>query len=86
MCIRDRLCALTCWKRTVKPFFFILASAARLRPMSARLVLGAHAPVVVQIASWESDMMRISSPEVARLAAWLSAWCTAESSPVLLVG
>ena len=74
-----------CWNCTTRPFFLILASAARLRPMSARLVLGAHAPVVVQMASWESDMMRISSPEVARLAARLSAWCTADSSPVLFV-
>ena len=54
---------------------------------SVRLLRAAHAPVVVQIASIESARMStvVCVPCGSTSFARVSAWWTAESSPVLLV-
>ena len=81
------LCAWTCWKRTMRPIFFSLASAARLRGISASYV-----PTPRWWCRWRAasrtDMMRNFSPGVRgtmRLAARVSAWCAADNSPELFV-
>ena len=61
------------------------ASARLLAATITLSVLGAHTPKVVFMASRESARTRTSSLGFTRSDAAVSAWYTAESSPVLLV-
>ena len=79
------VCARTCWILTSAPSARSCARAFLLRATSALCLRDAQAPVVVQIASCESERMSTASSGRRISRAPLSAWCTADSSAVLLV-
>eukprot|EP00964_Phaeocystis_antarctica_P071300 scaffold43479_cov75-Phaeocystis_antarctica.AAC.1 len=76
--------ARTCWIFTSAPSARSCVRALLLRATSALCLLDAQAPVVVQIASCESESISTAPSGRRSSRAPLSAWCTADSSAVLL--